>query len=76
MPLPPTPCGHERCITCGDVADPMTVLELDESRGLALCEDEGGRHHTVEIALVGPVRAADQLLVHAGTAIAFGEPIG
>jgi hydrogenase maturation factor len=47
----------------------MRVLEVDEARGLALCEDAGGARSTVEIALVdaGP---GDEVLVHAGTAIA------
>jgi len=57
------------CITCGDVGIPMRVLEVDEARALALCEDAGGARSTVEIALVdaGP---GDEVLVHAGTAIA------
>jgi hypothetical protein len=63
-------CGSEHCITCGDVAVEMTVLRVDEARELALCEADDGRHETVEIALVAPVRSADRLLVHAGTAIA------
>jgi hypothetical protein len=61
--------GH--CITCGDVAVEMTVVAVDEQRVLALCEDEAGRRETVEIALVPPVRPADRLLVHAGTAISL-----
>jgi hydrogenase maturation factor len=48
----------------------MRVLRIDAARELALCEDEGGERRTVEIALVGPVAEGDQLLVHAGTAIA------
>ena len=48
----------------------MTVLRVDAERELALCADEGGDHRTVEIALVLPVEAGDELLVHAGTAIA------
>ena len=48
----------------------MTVLKVDERRELALCADEGGEHSTVEIALVAPVERGDELLVHAGTAIA------
>lgn len=60
---------EEGCITCGDVALPLTVLAIDEPRGLALCEDEQGRRETVETALVPPVVAGDQLLVHAGTAL-------
>jgi hydrogenase maturation factor len=60
----------EHCITCGDDGVPMTVLRVDAARGLALCEDAEGGHHTVETALVDPVAFGDALLVHAGTAIA------
>ena len=64
-------CVSGHCITCGDEATPMTVLRVDEARGLALCAaDEDGGHHTVEIALVAPTGPGDRLLVHAGTAIA------
>jgi hydrogenase maturation factor len=64
-----TDCTSGTCITCGDVAVPMRVIEVDENRGLALCETAGGERSTVEIALVdaGP---GDDVLVHAGTAIA------
>jgi hypothetical protein len=48
----------------------MRVLAVDEARGLALCADERDRRETVEIALVAPVAAGDELLVHAATAIA------
>ena len=48
----------------------MRVLRIDFERDLALCEDESGAHRTVEIALVAPVAEGDELLVHAGTAIA------
>jgi hydrogenase expression/formation protein HypC len=61
------------CITCGDVAIPLTVLKVDPRRELALCEAEGGEHSTVEIALVAPVAPGDRLLVHAGTAIGRAE---
>jgi hydrogenase maturation factor len=67
-------CRDEHCVTCGDVAEPMRVLRIDDERQLALCEDEGGEHRTVEIALVGPVAENDQLLVHAGTAIGRNAP--
>ncbi|HEX4759178.1 MAG TPA: HypC/HybG/HupF family hydrogenase formation chaperone [Thermoleophilaceae bacterium] len=60
-------CG---CITCGDEAIEMTVVRVDEARQLALCADAEDRKETVEIALVAPVGPGDQLLVHAGTAIA------
>jgi hydrogenase maturation factor len=62
------PQGH--CITCGDVAEAMTVLKVDDERALALCLDGRGEHVTVEILLVAPVAPGDQVLVHAGTAIA------
>jgi hypothetical protein len=58
------------CITCGDVAVEMTVVLVDQARGLALCEAADGRRETIEIALVAPVRPAERLLTHAGTAIA------
>jgi hydrogenase maturation factor len=58
------------CITCGDVAIEVRVLRVDEERELALCSDREGRRSSVEVALVGPVGVGEQLLVHAGTAIA------
>jgi hydrogenase expression/formation protein HypC len=62
------PDGHG-CITCGDEGIPMRVIAIDEARALALCETAAGERSTVEIALVdaGP---GDEVLVHAGTAIA------
>jgi hydrogenase maturation factor len=64
-------CDHTTgCITCGDEAVQMTVLRVDERRGLALCADEQDRKESVEIALVEPVVPGDRVLVHAGTAIA------
>jgi hydrogenase maturation factor len=63
-------CGSQHCITCGDDGAPMTVVRVDDGRGLALCADDQGARCTVETALVEPVSAGDRLLVHAGTAIA------
>ena len=62
-------CGSHHCITCADDGVPMTVVLVDEARGLALCEDADGTRTTVEIALIGAVAPADTLLVHAGTAL-------
>ena len=62
------PAG-EHCITCSDEGVPMKVLKLDTERGVALCEDEAGRHTTVETALVESVAPGDELLVHAGVAL-------
>ncbi len=66
-------CGSTHCITCGDDGEPMTVVALDLDRGLALCQADDGRH-TVETALVEPVALGEELLVHAGTAIARLDP--
>ena len=68
--LAPTCDYTTGCITCGDVAVPMSVTRLDDERGLALCADDEGNSETVEIDLVAPVAPGDTLLVHAGTAIA------
>lgn len=62
--------GGEVCVTCGDVALPLRVVALDADPDLARCADAGGREETVELALVGPVAVGEELLVHAGTAIA------
>ena len=67
--------GEEGCITCGDVALPLRVERVDTERMLALCSNDEGQTETVEIALVGDVSTGDELLVHAGTAIAhLGVP--
>jgi hydrogenase maturation factor len=58
------------CITCGDVAVQMVVVQVDEALGLALCETGEGAREQVEIALVAPVGVGDLVLVHAGTALA------
>jgi hydrogenase expression/formation protein HypC len=64
----------ERCITCGDVAVPMRIVEL---RGAgAVCVDEDAvLHDDVAVELVEPVAAGQRVLVHAGVAIArVAEP--
>jgi hydrogenase maturation factor len=63
-------CDHTvGCITCGDEAVPLSVLVVEDD-GLALCADAEGNSQTVETALVGEVAVGEQLLVHAGTALA------
>jgi hydrogenase maturation factor len=47
----------------------MTVVLIDQRRGLALCAAADGERTSVETALVEPVATGDLLLVHAGTAI-------
>jgi len=64
----PEACSAEDgCITCGDVAVPLTVVEVAGSD--ARCRDAAGREESVATELVGPVGAGDRLLVHAGVAI-------
>ena len=58
-------CDDGHCVTCADEAVPMRVVESGED-GIALCE--GGVE--VMIDLVGAVAPGDELLVHAGTALA------
>jgi hydrogenase maturation factor len=61
-------CDDRHCITCGDDGVAMRVVNVDDVRGLALCEDEDGARSSVEIALVDAA-PGDTLLVHAGTAL-------
>jgi hydrogenase expression/formation protein HypC len=56
------------CITCGDVAIPMRVLETGLADGLADCVTEEGERSAVDVALVD-VRPGDSVLVHACVAI-------
>ena len=69
MRVPGDCADPNHCITCGDDAVPMRVLAIDDTRGLGLCEDAEGARCTVELALVD-ARPGDDVLVHAGTAIA------
>lgn len=56
------------CLTCGDVAVPVTVVESGDPD--ALCEDDHGQRGSVGVELVAPVTVGDRLLIHAGVAIA------
>jgi hydrogenase expression/formation protein HypC len=58
---------QDGCLTCGDVAVPVTVTHAGELD--AVCVDVYGHEGRVAIELVGPVVAGDRLLVHAGVAI-------
>jgi hydrogenase assembly chaperone HypC/HupF len=63
-------CDSEHhCITCGDDGVPMRVLRVD-ARQLATCLDDDGSHHTVDVELVDDVGPGDNVLVHAGVALA------
>jgi hydrogenase maturation factor len=69
--LSPHCARDEHCITCGDTAVSMRVIEVDERAGLAVCADGDGGRETVETALVGPLAPGDGVLVHAAVAIAL-----
>jgi hydrogenase maturation factor len=60
--------GH--CITCGDEGIPMRVLSAGDAT--AVCADNERRLHEVAVELLGPLKAGDLVLVHAGVAI--GQP--
>jgi hydrogenase maturation factor len=55
------------CITCGDVAVVLTVVQV--SGADATCRDDDGRTEVVATELVGAVVPGDRVLVHAGVAI-------
>ena len=57
-------CDGGHCITCSDEAVPMRVTEVRPD-GIAVCGEA-----EVFTALVGDVEPGDELLVHAGTALA------
>ncbi len=60
------PDGH--CITCSDEGVRMRVADVQRD-GLALCVGEDGSETEVMVDLVQPVRAGDDVLVHAGVAL-------
>ncbi|MEY9856050.1 hydrogenase assembly chaperone HypC/HupF [Catenulispora sp. GAS73] len=63
-----TACSTDgECITCGDVAVPLTVVSVAGSD--ARCRDKDGREESVALEFVGPVDVGDRVLVHAGVAI-------
>ncbi|MFS8640042.1 MAG: HypC/HybG/HupF family hydrogenase formation chaperone [Symbiobacteriaceae bacterium] len=66
-PDPCTPGDAGTCITCGDVAVPVRVVEVRGTE--ALVEDEEGRRETVAVDFVPDAHVGDILLVHAGIAI-------
>jgi hydrogenase expression/formation protein HypC len=64
-------CSGDQCVTCGDVAVEVTVVELlDDAMALA---DTGSGLETVSVALVS-AGVGDTILVHAGEAIAVLGP--
>jgi len=59
----------EHCITCGDEGTAMFVCGTAHG-GTATCVDATGALHAVAVELVEPVGKGDELLVHAGVALA------
>jgi hydrogenase maturation factor len=59
--------ANDGCITCGDVAVVLIVIEVDGAD--AMCRDDQGREQSVATELVGGVAPGDHVLVHAGVAI-------
>lgn len=62
------------CITCGDVAVVLTVLEVTGAD--ATCRDDEGRTELVATELVGALAPGDRVLVHAGVAIGPAQAAG
>lgn len=61
-------CGlDDGCITCGDVAVALTVVEVAGAD--ARCHDDDGNEEVVATELVGPLQAGDRVLVHAKVAL-------
>lgn len=69
VPQTGTACAvdDDGCITCGDVAVALTVVEVGEYD--ALCRDDDGRTEMVATELVGALSVGDRVLVHAKVAL-------
>jgi hydrogenase maturation factor len=65
-------CEGPVCLTCSDQADRLVVLATDGVE--AEVTDDAGQRSLVDVSLVGPLRPGDEVLVHAGVAIATIEP--
>jgi hydrogenase maturation factor len=59
---------QHHCITCSDEGIEMSVVAIDDARGMALCIDDAGDRHSVEVGLVD-VSLGDSVLVHAAVAL-------
>lgn len=57
----------DACITCGDVAVPLTVIEVRQHD--ARCRADDGGEELVAIELVEPLVPGDRVLVHAQVAL-------
>ena len=61
-------CHDDHCVTCSDLAVEVRVVRLLDD-GLAIVDVGSGRQEEVSVALVS-ASAGDNVLVHAGEAIA------
>jgi hydrogenase maturation factor len=62
-------CVHlPGCITCGDVALPLTVLTVGKDH-IAICANESGATEEVDVSLIEEVNEGDTVLVHAKVAL-------
>ena len=64
MPAPERESTHH-CVTCSDEGVPLRVRAVRDD-GTALCDDGS----EVMVDLVAPVEPGDEVLVHAGVALA------
>lgn len=71
-PLPPEVHPGDVCITCCDVAVPVTVVML-LGHDMAVVDTGAGTEEEVSVALVD-AEVGDTVLVHAGEAIAVVDP--
>jgi hydrogenase maturation factor len=68
LPTPVVSCeATDGCITCGDVAIALTVVEVCGAD--AVCRDIDGRSERVAVDFVDAVVPGDRVLVHAGVAL-------
>jgi hydrogenase maturation factor len=65
-------CEGPVCITCSDQGEPATVVASDGLEAQVLVG--AGDLRTVDVSLVDPLRAGDEVLLHAGIAIARLDP--
>jgi hydrogenase maturation factor len=65
-------CDGPVCLTCSDQADRLIVLATDGVE--AEVADGAGQRSRVDVSLVDPLRPGDEVLVHAGVAIAAIDP--
>jgi hypothetical protein len=63
---PDSECPEGHCVTCSDEG---TVAEIRSVRGSQAMVVAAGRMEEVDVSLVGPARAGELVLVHAGVAI-------